>query len=91
MTKKVFEMTQEDLNRLVAACRPVRYMIIGNYKPASPQENANRAWKALGQRMGFKWDTVTLLKEKDQGFSKLNRFSDKEPACRPSRQARRFI
>lgn len=23
----------------------------------SPQENANAAWKALGQEMGFQWDS----------------------------------
>lgn len=53
-----YEMTQEDLDAILAACKPVPCMMIGSYAPASPQENANRAWKELGKKMGFDGDTV---------------------------------
>ena len=48
-----YEMTQADLDALLDACKPVPYMVIGGRAPASPQENANRAWARLGEKMGF--------------------------------------
>ena len=48
-----YEMTQEDLDALYVACRPVACMLIGGVAPSSPQENANRAWAKLGEKMGF--------------------------------------
>lgn len=52
--RKEYEMTQEQLSRILEACKPVPYILgIGGVKPASPQENANRAWAALGKEMGF--------------------------------------
>ena len=53
-----YEMTEADLKELLAACKPVAAMMIGGYAPDSPQENANRAWAALGKKMGFDSDTV---------------------------------
>lgn len=53
-----YEMTEEDLATLQAAFKPVPYMIIGGQPPASQQENANRAWEALGKKMGFDFMTV---------------------------------
>lgn len=41
-------------------------MIIGGKPPPSPQENANRAWQALGQELGFKWDTVEPIRGEAQ-------------------------
>ena len=51
--RKRYEMTQADLEGLLAACRPVPYMVFGGRGHRSPQENANDAWCALGKRMGF--------------------------------------
>lgn len=48
-----YEMTEADLKDLLEACKPVPYMIFGGMEPASPQENANAAWKSLGDKMGF--------------------------------------
>lgn len=56
--KKRFEMTQEQLDKILDACKPVPYMVIGGVQPRTPQENANDAWKALGEEMGFKYMTV---------------------------------
>ena len=56
--RRNFEMTEADLANLLDACKPVRYMVVGGIPPRSPQENANDAWRALGQKMGFEWDTV---------------------------------
>lgn len=58
--RKEFEMSDDQLNKLLDACKPTPAMYLSGGVPAfgTPQENANRAWKALGDEMGFKWDTV---------------------------------
>jgi len=48
-----YEMTEEDLATLLAAMKPVAHIMIGGSFPSSQQENANRAWAALGLKMGF--------------------------------------
>jgi len=53
-----YEMTQEDLNEILEACKPVPCIMVGSYIPSSPQENANRAWEQLGKKMGFDYLTV---------------------------------
>lgn len=51
--RKEFTMTQEQCDKLLDACKPVPYMVIGGIPPRSPQENANAAWASLGQELGF--------------------------------------
>jgi hypothetical protein len=51
-------MTQEDLDAIIDACKPVPCIMVGGYAPSSPQENANRAWKSLSEKMGFDYMTV---------------------------------
>jgi hypothetical protein len=59
MTKrKEYTMTEEQYNKLIAACKPVPCMLIGGVATRSPQENANNTWKALGKELGFKYMTV---------------------------------
>jgi hypothetical protein len=60
-----FEMTEAHLERLLAAMQPVPYMVIGGI-PRSVQENANDAWKALGDELGFVWDTAAPVPGKNQ-------------------------
>lgn len=67
--RKRFEMTQEQLDTLLDACKPVRYMITGGVSPRSPQENANDAWESLGKEMGFKHMTVEPSREGDKVFT----------------------
>lgn len=51
-------MTQEQFDKLMEACKPVPYMVFGGIEPRSQQENANEAWKSLGNEMGFDYMTV---------------------------------
>jgi len=63
-----YEMTEEDLKKILESCKPVACMMIGGYTPASPQENANMAWTALGKKMGFDGDTVNPIPGKGNRF-----------------------
>lgn len=56
--RRTYEMSEDQLATIIDASKPVPYVVMGGVEPASPQENANRAWKALAVEMGFKWDTV---------------------------------
>lgn len=67
--RKNFEMTQGQLDKLLDACKPVPYMVIGGVHPRSPQENANDAWQALGKEMGFDHMTVKPTGQGDRFFS----------------------
>lgn len=53
-----YEMTDQQLNNLMKACKPVACMMVGGTTPSSPQENANNAWANLGLKMGFDSSTV---------------------------------
>ena len=63
-----YEMTEDDLKELLDACKPVPCMMIGSFTPSSPQENANRAWAKLGEKMGFDSDTARPIEGKSQRF-----------------------
>jgi hypothetical protein len=65
--RKEFEMTDEQLAKLLDACKPVPCIMIGDYVPSSPQENANRAWKALGEELGF--DYMSVRPTDGKGFN----------------------
>ena len=58
MARKAYIMTQAELDSVHSASRPVAYMVIGGMEPNTPQENANRVWRTLGKKYGFKWDTA---------------------------------
>lgn len=61
-----YEMTEEDMQTLLNACKATPVMMIGSYSPPSQQENANNAWAALGKKMGFDSDTVQPIRGKGQ-------------------------
>lgn len=63
-----YELNDADFATLMEASRPVPYMIIGGHAPASPQENANRAWAAVGARLGFDHMTVRPVARKGVRF-----------------------
>lgn len=63
-----YEMTEEDLQTILEACKPTICMIIGGSYPSSPQENANRAWAKLGEKMGFDHMTVRPIDGKGNRF-----------------------
>jgi hypothetical protein len=66
--RKQYEMTTAQAQKIIDASQPVLYMIFGGIEPRSPQENANDAWEALGQELGFIWDTVRPVPGKSQMF-----------------------
>ena len=56
--RKEFEMTEQNLAGILEACKPVPMIMLQCGMPSSPQENANRAWKQLGEKYGFDYMTV---------------------------------
>jgi len=63
-----YEMTEEDLAEIQEACKPTPVMLIGGSCSPSPQENANRAWRRLGEKMGFDYMTVHPIPGKGPRF-----------------------
>lgn len=51
--RREFEMSEDQLKELMEACRPVIAIMLQCGTPRSPQENANMAWCALGDKLGF--------------------------------------
>ena len=71
MRKMNFEMTQEQLDEIMNACKPTPVMYLSGGKPMfnSQQENANYAWEKLGKELGFKHMTVRPNGKGDRFFS----------------------
>jgi uncharacterized membrane protein YjjP (DUF1212 family) len=72
-----YEMTQEQYNKLLEACRPVPMIMLQCGTPSSPQENANRAWALLGEEMGFEFMTVKSVPNKERFFTAVPKHKDK--------------
>jgi hypothetical protein len=66
--RKEFELSQKDLDEILDAGKPVTYIVVGGHPPSSPQENANRAWKRMGEKYGFVWDTARPVTGKGRRF-----------------------
>lgn len=66
--RREYEMTQDDLDTIMDACKPVPYMVIGGVIPRTPQQNANDAWGRLGSKMGFDGQTVQPVSGKGELF-----------------------
>jgi hypothetical protein len=68
--RKEFEITEEELAELLEACRPTPAMYLSGGTPMfeTPQENANRAWRRLGEKKGFDSMTVEPVSGKGQRF-----------------------
>ena len=69
MERKEYEMTQEQYDTLLDACKPVPMIMLQCGTPSSPQENANRAWEALGKEMGFEYMSVKSVPNKPRFFT----------------------
>lgn len=83
-----YEMTQADLDAILDACKPTVVMKIGDYTGSSPQENANRAWAALGAKMGFDHMTVQPIAGKGNCFfTAIPRENETQCAERLAREA----
>jgi hypothetical protein len=66
--RREFEMSEEDFAAIVKASQPTPYMTDshGSLLFGTPEENANRAWEALGRKLGFKYMTVRPVPGKGQ-------------------------
>ena len=64
-----YEMSEEQFAAILDACKPVVCIKVGNYSPATPQENANAAWAELGKQMGFLSLTVKPIPGHDRRFT----------------------
>ena len=69
--RKTFKMTEEEVNALKEASKPTPAMWLSGGQPMfdSPQENANRFWKALGEKYGFVWDSAGPSDEGPEYFT----------------------
>ncbi len=67
--RKEFEMSQEQLDEILSACKPVPMIMLQCGTPKSPQENANNAWERLGNKLGFKHMTVLPSNKGDRYFT----------------------
>ena len=68
---KNFEMTQDQLDVLMDAGKPVPRIALNCGTLSSPQETANAAWRRLGGEMGFDHMTVRPNGKGDRFFSAL--------------------
>lgn len=71
MTRKDFEMTQAQLDKLLERCKPTPVMYLSGGQPmfGTSQENANRAWDELGKEMGFIGSTARPTGKGDRFFT----------------------
>jgi hypothetical protein len=76
MKIKNFEMSQEQLDELLIAMRPVPMIATQCGGQQSPQGKANSAWARLGAKMGF--DHMTVRPDRNKGV----RFFTAEEKCR---------
>lgn len=82
-----YEMTETDLETILAACKPVPYLVVGNREPSSPQENANMAWASLGTKMGFDSMTVRPSDKGQRFFSAVPSETEAQQVDRCAREA----
>lgn len=82
-----YEMTQADLEKLLEAMKPVPMIMLQCGTPRSQQENANAAWKALGERMGFDHMTVRPNGRGDRFFSAVPSETEEHKKERLAREA----
>lgn len=62
-------MTQEQLDKILDACKPVPLIAINCGTTHSLQARANSAWKSLGLEMGFDYMTVRGTGKGDRFFT----------------------
>jgi hypothetical protein len=70
---KKYTMTDAQYAKLLEACKPVPYMVFGGREPLSPQDRANLAWQALGEELGFIWDTVRPVGPNEKEFEAVEK------------------
>lgn len=78
MNRQNYEMTQDDLEKILNASIPTPLIMLQHGMPRSPQEKANDAWEELGKRMGFDHMTVLPTGKGDRFFSAVPTAATKE-------------
>jgi len=70
MSRREFELTEQQHAKLLDACKPVPAMYLSGGQPMfrSQQENANDAWAALGSEIGFDGASVQPVTGKTSRF-----------------------
>ena len=68
MERTEFKMSPADMAELLEAYKPVPAIMLHYGLSPSPQENANRAWQRLGEKMGFDGTTARPVPGKDARF-----------------------
>ena len=63
-----YEMSEDDLAKLLDACKPTPCIMVGGVTGPTPQDMANHAWSALGEQMGFDPMTVRPIEGKGLRF-----------------------
>lgn len=58
-----FTITEEEMQRVLEASKPVPYMVFGGMEPMPPQERANRAWQSIGEAHGVEWMSIRPVNE----------------------------
>lgn len=87
--RKQFRLSEAQLESLIASCKPVPYMVFGGVPPRSRQENANSAWCALGEEMGFDGMTVQPLGSDMRDFTAevvVKEQEEEKPASRATKE-----
>lgn len=71
--RKEYELTAQQFQSLLDACKPTPAMYLSGGTPmcGTPQENANRAWCALGKELGFDGMTVEPSRKGQRFFTAL--------------------
>ena len=82
-----YEMTQEDLEKILDVCKPTPMIMLNIGGGRSSQERANEAWQELGQRMGFDHMTVQPASGGDRFFTAVPSETEDHKAARLSMEA----
>lgn len=83
-----YEMSKDDLDAILDACKSTPVIMIGGTTSRSPQENANAAWERLGKKMGFDYTTVQPAQGKgDRFFTAIPSETDEARSERLAREA----
>lgn len=80
-----YKMIEADMQTILDACKPVPMIMLQCGTPPSQQENANRAWAALGKKMGF--DSMTV-RPSEKGKLFFTAVPSETPEARKEREAR---
>lgn len=55
---RMYEMTEEQYQRVLAASRSVPYMVFGGHEPTNPRVRIEDAWRAVAHEHGCDWLTI---------------------------------